>query len=360
MAFQSLPWAIQGATHPAPIARNQTAAAFGVPVAAHTAAVAATTAGGGHGIIDAGDLAVTQKGTPAMAVVVALGRAIIRSGAASSLLNGCYTVLNDAAVEVTIAASDPTNPRIDLIIIHQPDTNDGDASNVPLALAVTGTPAASPAVPALTAYKNCLVLAQIAVAAAATTIVTANITDKRTRAYALGGVCVCTSTTRPTGGSLHAGLRIFETDTLRELTYDGTGWVIMSEPTQVYTPAVTQNGARTSTVTRATYRRNDGWVTGMVRLTITNAGTSGNRIGVSLPVSAEYTASDQAAGSFVYYRVAGARYVGLTDVNVALVSGFCFAVNAGTDVAGIDPAFATANGDVVAFNFCYQMATRYS
>ena len=36
-----------------------------------------------------------------------------------------------------------------------------------------------------------------------------------------------------------AGLRIFETDTKRELRYDGTGWIIMAEPAQTFTMAVT-------------------------------------------------------------------------------------------------------------------------
>lgn len=38
-------------------------------------------------------------------------------------------------------------------------------------------------------------------------------------------IAVCTSGTRPTGGSLFAGLAIFETDTKRFYIYDGAAWV---------------------------------------------------------------------------------------------------------------------------------------
>lgn len=217
MTFQTLPWSTQGQTHPAEIARSAQAAAMGVPVGTHTAAVASMTAGGGHGVIDDPDLAVTQLGSPAMKVNVATGAAFIRAGGAR--VKGTYAVYNDATVEVTIASSDPTNPRIDLIIVHVPDTNYGDASNVPVAIAVQGTPAGSPAVPSLAAYANCLVLAQVAVAAAVSTILTANITDKRTFAAAIGGTMRGPAAAPPTGASLRAGLRFFERDTYKTKQY---------------------------------------------------------------------------------------------------------------------------------------------
>lgn len=212
-------WAIQGDSHPAVLATSAMAAAMGVPVAAHSAAVAAMTAGGGHGVVGSGDFAVTQNGTPNMSVNVAAGYAFVRSGGSASILVGIYALLNDATVNVSISASDPTNPRIDLVIVQVRDSNYGEAASDERITVVAGTPAASPAVPSLTSYPNCVVLAQVAVAAAVTTIVTANITDKRTFAYGVGGKAYAKSTQRPSGASLRQGLGLSESDTFEELVY---------------------------------------------------------------------------------------------------------------------------------------------
>ena len=221
MTVQALPWSIQGQSHEAPIQRNATAAMFGAPVAAHVAGVSVVTAGGGHGVVGSGDLAVTQNGTPNMSVNIAAGRAIIRNGEAASILGGCYAFLNDATVNVAIATADGTNPRIDLVVAQVRDANYSGASNDARLTVVTGTPAASPAVPSLTSYPNCVVLAQVAVAAAAGSIVTANITDKRTFAYALGGTARGLAATPPSGASLRTGLQFFETDTYKTREYNG-------------------------------------------------------------------------------------------------------------------------------------------
>lgn len=232
MAAQTPPWAIQGSTHSAEVARNYIAATFAVPVATHTAASSVTTVGGGHGVVDDTDLSVTQNGTPNMSVNVAAGRAIIRSGGASSLLAGSYTFLNDGTVNLAIAAADATNPRRDLVVAQVRDTNYGEAASDARLVVVTGTPAASPADPALTSFPNALVLARVAVAAGATSITTANITDLRTYAVTVGGTAWCTSTTRPSGASLRDGLRIYELDTRRTYVYNSTSaaWVSANEP----------------------------------------------------------------------------------------------------------------------------------
>jgi hypothetical protein len=219
MPVESLPWSIQGQSHPATVARNAQAGLLGVPAAAVSPAVQILTAGGGHGVVSAGDLAVTQNGTPNMSVNVAAGRAFIRGTETGSLNQGAYSFFNDGTVNLAVAAADPTNPRRDLVIAQVRDSNYSGGVNDARLTVVTGTPAASPSDP--TPPANALVLARIAVAAGATSVVTANITDLRTRAAGLGGVQVCTSTTRPTA---FAGLTIFETDTARLLVHDGTGW----------------------------------------------------------------------------------------------------------------------------------------
>lgn len=270
MTLQVDPWAIQGESHSAEIARSAISGLLGVPVAAYTPAVSATTAGGGHGVVGSGDLAVTQNGTPNMSVNVAAGRAFIRGGVSSGAATvGTYAVMNDATTNVSIAAADATNPRIDLVCVQVRDTNYGEAASEARFFVVQGTPAAVPAVPSISGL-NVLVLAQVAVGAAVTTIVTGNITDKRTFAASIGGIQRCTSTTRPTSSSLYEGLVIDETDLDRLWVYDGAAWrfvtnygtagrsgVILTDSTQTIATATATDitwGTEVSDV--------DGWTSG--------------------------------------------------------------------------------------------------
>lgn len=132
------------------------------------------------GLVQSGDLAVTQTGTPSMAVSVGVGRAWLPGNNISNVsgqtysTQGSYFAINDAAYTVTISAANATNPRIDVIYIAAVDTQYGGASDIVKLDKVTGTPAATPAVPAVPA--NAIALARVAVAANAPSIVTANIT----------------------------------------------------------------------------------------------------------------------------------------------------------------------------------------
>lgn len=84
---------------------------------------------------------------------------------------------NDGAIDFTISANASGNPRIDLVVLRA----DWIAQTIRLAVK-EGTPAGSPAVPALTQSAGTLweiPLAQIAVAAGFSSITTSNITDRR-------------------------------------------------------------------------------------------------------------------------------------------------------------------------------------
>lgn len=270
MTLQVDPWAIQGESHSAEIARSAISGLLGVPVAAYTPAVSATTAGGGHGVVGSGDMAVTQNGTPNMSVNVAAGRAFIRGGVSSGAATvGTYAVMNDATTNVSIAAADATNPRIDLVCVQVRDTNYGEAASEARFFVVQGTPAAVPAVPSISGL-NVLVLAQVAVGAAVTTIVTGNITDKRTYAASVGGIQRCTSTTRPTSSSLYEGLVIDETDLDRLWVYDGAAWRFITNYGTAGRPGVILTDAAqtiaTATTTDITWGTEvsdvDGWTSG--------------------------------------------------------------------------------------------------
>lgn len=179
----------------------------------------AVVSGAGYGVVGPGDLAVTQNGTPNMSVNVAAGKVFVDG--TENAVQGAYLGVNDATVNLAISASDPTNPRKDLVVARVQDAEWSGATNSWSLAVITGTPAASPAEPAVPA--NAHVLALVDVDAGATSITNAKITDRRRRASALGGIVVCTSVTRPTTG-LYEGLFIFETDTDRVYFYTGAAW----------------------------------------------------------------------------------------------------------------------------------------
>lgn len=176
---------------------------------------------GREGVSGSADLAVAQNGTPNMSVNIASGRAVVFGD--DSADQQLYHIWNDATVNKTISAADPTNPRRDLVIAEVRDTLFGGAANDWRLSVVTGTPAASPADPSVP--NTALVLARVAVAAGATSVTNANITDLRARAGAVGvSDVICTSTTRP--ASPFVGMKIYETDTAKALVYAGatSGW----------------------------------------------------------------------------------------------------------------------------------------
>jgi hypothetical protein len=150
----------------------------------------------GTRLFSAGTAAANQvpsgvyPGMGAMQVVAATGMNITASAGycavanSTSSLEGGYVFGLMTSGLLTVAAADTTNPRIDLVVAWVNDTGDDSASSyVEL---VTGTPAATPAAP--TAPGNSLTLAQIAVAANVTSIVSSNITDTRSYVVAPGGI----------------------------------------------------------------------------------------------------------------------------------------------------------------------------
>ena len=127
------------------------------------------------GTIGSSSLAVTQSATPGMSVQIASGWAAIVGTTQANM--GVYTAYNDAATTATIATANATNPRIDLVCLTVNDAYYTGSTNNVVINVVTGTPAASPTVPATPA--NSIALAKVAVGANVTSIVNANITDLR-------------------------------------------------------------------------------------------------------------------------------------------------------------------------------------
>lgn len=158
MALRTPPSWLQNGSHPAENDRLS------------MQAIIATT-----GIIGTSSLAVTQAGTPGMAVQVAAGWGAVVGNYTTNM--GVYQFYNDAATQLSVTAADPTNPRIDRVVVTVNDSYYIGATNNVTFTVVAGTPAGSPSAPATP--TNSISLATIAVAAGATSILNANITDTR-------------------------------------------------------------------------------------------------------------------------------------------------------------------------------------
>ena len=128
------------------------------------------------GVADYASMVVAQSATPGMSVQVSSGHAVVAGTQTSN--QGFYIAYNDAATTVAIATADPSQARIDRIcVVVQDSYYGGTANNQVIFQAVTGTPSGSPVPPS--APSNAITLAYVAVAAGATSIVDANITDLR-------------------------------------------------------------------------------------------------------------------------------------------------------------------------------------
>lgn len=127
------------------------------------------------GIINTSSLTITQAASPSMAVQSASGWGAIVGSFTTNM--GVYQFYNDAAVQLTVTTADPSNPRIDKVVVTIQDAYYTGASNTVTFQVIAGTPAGSPVAP--TTPVDSLSLATIAVAAGATSITNANITDTR-------------------------------------------------------------------------------------------------------------------------------------------------------------------------------------
>jgi hypothetical protein len=128
------------------------------------------------GTFTSASLAVTQSASPGMSVQVSDGWGAVVGNYTTNM--GVYQFYNDAANTLSVTTANPSNPRIDLVCVTISDAYYTGASNTVQFQVIAGTPAVSPVVP--TTPVMSLALARIAVAAGATSITNANITDLRT------------------------------------------------------------------------------------------------------------------------------------------------------------------------------------
>lgn len=246
-----------------------------------------------YGAATTGDLAVVQRGAGAnMSVDVGAGGAAV--GGTEAATQGEYFVFNDATVNVVISASDPSNPRIDVIGIQIRDKEYSGATDDARILVITGTPAASPAVPTLPA--DFLSLAHVAVAAAAASIVTANITDKRRNLTSLGGVIIADSSSVYPTVNLWEGMVLWDRTLDCALIYSGAAWIQIG-PLAVWSTWVPTITALAGTITTvgaliAHYMRVGRGIWWWESVTITTIGTASGALITTLPVTASTSAAE--------------------------------------------------------------------
>lgn len=118
-----------------------------------------------NSLIALNKLAVSADNT-ILGVHIATGRASVRG----------HWFESDASENVLLSAADPTNPRLDWIVIELDRTNHEVGFT-----SVTGTPAGSPVAPSLVRSSSTwqIPLAQVAVAAATSVIASGAVTDSR-------------------------------------------------------------------------------------------------------------------------------------------------------------------------------------
>lgn len=244
-------WAVQASGPTGMLDVEETRFAIGALVMPHTSAIKAKS-GFRPGPTSPG--LVTATGTPDGFVHVAAFQLFIQGGRATA--PGVYITGLDATKDINILSTpaDPTNPRNDLIVAQQSDTFYGDGTSPFEVRHVVGTPAGSPSDPSVSGSGDYVALARVRVDAAATTIVSAKITDLRTTGHAkslvgglfsvaLGGILpVASQAQQDALTGTYDGLKIWRTDLKAWMTHDGTGWRRWDTQWNSFSPTWTSTG----------------------------------------------------------------------------------------------------------------------
>ena len=179
-----------------------------------------------EGVMDLTAFKVTQRGAGAnFSVDVALGEAVVQGD--DQVNQGNYITRSIATINAAIAAAPASNSRYDIVCIRINDPNaGGSAGNTASIVVTTGTPAASPTVPATPASS--LLLAVIGPILPSTSSITnALITDSRLlagRRATPGSFDVSANTVAPNGWLFAAGQAVSRTTYARLFAHIGTAF----------------------------------------------------------------------------------------------------------------------------------------
>lgn len=285
------------------------------------------------GTVGTGSLAITAQGSPNMTVNAAAGWCAIVGSGSPNL--GAYVAYNNATTILTITTANPTNPRIDRVVVTVNDAAYSGSTNNVVFTVIAGTPAVSPTAPATPA--NSISLATIAVAAATTTITSGNITDTRTAATSnliataglpASGGTLTGNLTLAAGTSSISPLRLTSGATLSTTTggtfeYDGN--VVYQTPN--YTATNSTNGGRGLVPTRFFYALS-------ADRTLTSASTSAQSMfGVGIPLAGSTTYEIEICGQTnITFSSVTSNQVSLLSSGLTLTGFIAGGVSAGTPV----------------------------
>lgn len=162
-----------------------------------------------------------QAGSPNMTVITEPGICCIPGSESGAQAN--YWACNDAAVTLSITAAHASLPRIDIVVVNIRDTFYSGVNNDSQLQVIAGTPASSPVPPS--APANSITICQVAVGAAVTSIVDANITDLRFYLAATGGVINArTDAARPASTEINVGQLAYSMDVSKLYIWDGSAY----------------------------------------------------------------------------------------------------------------------------------------
>ncbi len=203
---------------------------------------------GSSGLVQgATDMPVTALSTPNMTVDVGTGQAWVEgtyltSSESGVTVQGDYWVQNDTVYNLPVPAANSSLGRIDLVCVVVTDSNEGQAGTTGATIIdVPGTPSANPVAP--TAPVSSIVLAQINVAAAATSITSSDITllyPQATLNQAMNTPVQSISTAGPPTGQYAPGSAVLDSSSYLWVNPGGSFQEVQVPPP----PLITFNAAR--------------------------------------------------------------------------------------------------------------------
>jgi hypothetical protein len=302
------------------------------------------------GIVRHGDtsLAVTVDGSDV--VTVQPGAVVIPGNAVSG--SGCYRAALSAATTGSLTARNATNPRVDLLVFRQMDTDvvAGHGAYTARIELIAGTPSATPSAPSLPSMA--VELARITVPATGGGSATVDSTF-RTYAVGLGGILpVPTSARLPVASP--TGQHAIALDTQSEYVWNGSAWTPAAGPGWVsYSPVLTNLSVGNGTVT-ARYRvLGTKTVAGWVRFA--GGSTSTYTGGLTFRVPATFapgSVSDVIGNGYMHNGSGATRRLvavvpsGTQDVVLVYEGG----------TANATGPFAAGANTLIAFNYLYEIA----
>jgi len=200
------------------------------------------------GIVAPAHLLVEQQAVAGPTLKVAAGQVVV--SAAGAGLGGKYHLWNDASLNTGSFTPTSGNGRKDRLIVRVNGT-----TGVPDLHIVEGVASGSPAEPTIT-EDNYEELALITLPPSTTDVIGAYITDRRRPAFRGGrGYGTAAMLARVAGAG--EALQFRTTDSDRLLVHDGTGWKVLDEPWQSYTPTVGGWGIGNGTISARSKRVGD-------------------------------------------------------------------------------------------------------